>query len=274
MKPSTPLSDIQTLLDIMAALRDPETGCPWDKVQTFATIAPYTLEEAYEVLDAINRNDMGELREELGDLLLQVVYHARMAEEQGDFAFADVVASISDKMIRRHPHVFGEATIETAEELTKVWEAAKAKETAEKADEDSSFTAKRLGTVARALPALTRAEKISKRVASVGFDWPDVSSVIAKVREELAEIEEEIENNGTQDRLESEVGDLLFAVSNLARHLKVDPEAALRRGNDKFVKRFGEMESALLELGKDLEAASLEDMEAAWVANKQLENSN
>lgn len=259
-----PTGEISELLKIMKALRDPETGCPWDKVQSFATIAPYTIEEAYEVADAIGRADMADLREELGDLLLQVVYHAQMASEEGHFTFEDVVASISTKMIDRHPHVFGDADIKTADALNAAWEKAKAEEALKKADPTAPFTSSRLDTIAKPLPALTQAEKISKRVARVGFDWPDIASVLAKVREELDEIEEAVASGGAQEALHEEMGDLLFATTNLARHMKVDPEQALRDGNIKFVRRFRAIEKELLKGGKNLDDASLEEMEAAW----------
>jgi len=252
---------------VMAKLRDPDGGCPWDVEQTFATIAPYTIEEAYEVADAIQRGDMAGLRDELGDLLLQVFFHARMAEEAGHFDYDDVARAIADKMVRRHPHVFADADIATAEAQTAHWEDLKAKERAakvESAEEDTSA----LHGVAVTLPALTRAEKLQKRAARIGFDWPEAAPVIAKIEEELAELRAEMDAGAPLARIEDEMGDLLFAVANLARHLKIDPETALRRGNAKFEDRFRRMETRLKAQGRDPAAASLDEMEAAWQAEK------
>lgn len=257
----------ERLRAVMAKLRDPDGGCPWDVEQTFATIAPYTIEEAYEVADAIHRGDMTALKDELGDLLLQVFFHARMAEEAGDFAYDDVAQAITDKMIRRHPHVFGDTDIATAEAQTVHWEDLKAKERAEKGEapaEDASA----LDGVAIPLPALTRAEKLQKRAARIGFDWPEAAPVIAKIEEELAELRAEMAGGTSQARLEEEMGDLLFAVANLARHLKIDPETALRRGNHKFEDRFRRMEKRLRGQGRDPADAGLDEMEAAWQAEK------
>ncbi len=259
---------IDRLLEIMARLRDPQSGCPWDVEQTFETIAPYTIEEAYEVADAIERADMTALKDELGDLLLQVVFHARMAEEQGSFDFHEVAQAISDKMVRRHPHVFGEQRIATAAAQTRSWEALKAAERAERA-ETRGRRAGALDGVGIGLPALTRAEKLQKRAARVGFDWPEVSQVFDKIDEELAEIREEIRQAGGPERLEAEIGDLLFAVVNLARHLGVHGEAALRRCNMKFERRFTAVEAAF---DGDLDGAGLADMEAAWQAAKKKES--
>ncbi len=259
---------IDRLLEIMARLRDPQSGCPWDVEQTFETIAPYTIEEAYEVADAIERADMSALKDELGDLLLQVVFHARMAEEQGSFDFHEVAHAISDKMVRRHPHVFGEQRIATAAAQTRSWEALKAAERAEQA-ETRGRRAGALDGVGIGLPALTRAEKLQKRAARVGFDWPEVSQVFDKIDEELAEIREEIRQAGGPERLEAEIGDLLFAVVNLARHLGVHGEAALRRCNMKFERRFTAVEAAF---DGDLDGAGLADMEAAWQAAKKKES--
>jgi ATP diphosphatase len=256
---------LERLLAVMARLRDPEGGCPWDLVQDFASIAPYTIEEAYEVADAIERDDMTALKEELGDLLLQVVFHSRMAEENGAFDFADVAKTISDKMVRRHPHVFGELSIEGATAQSRAWEDIKAAERAEKADGKGGGL---LANVPLALPASTRAEKLQKRAARVGFDWPDVAQVFDKIDEEIAEIKQEIQNRSGQDRLQDELGDLLFAVVNLGRHLGVDPERALRGTNRKFERRFHVIEETF---GPGLEAASLEEMEAAWKAAKEKE---
>jgi ATP diphosphatase len=258
---------LQRLLAVMARLRDPDGGCPWDLVQDFASIAPYTIEEAYEVADAIERDDMTALKEELGDLLLQVVFHARMAEEKGSFDFSDVAKAISDKMVRRHPHVFGEPAIEGAAAQSRAWEDIKAAERAEKADRNGNG-AGLLANVPLALPASTRAEKLQKRAARVGFDWPEVAQVFDKIDEEIEEIKQEIQNGSGQDRLQDEVGDLLFAVVNLGRHLGVDPERALRGTNRKFERRFRVIEETF---GPGLEAASLEEMEAAWLAAKEKE---
>ncbi|KQN08625.1 nucleoside triphosphate hydrolase [Sphingobium sp. Leaf26] len=250
-------ADIMPLADVMARLRDPDTGCPWDIQQDFASIAPYTIEEAYEVADAVERNDMDALRDELGDLLLQVVFHSRMAEQAGHFALQDVIDAITQKMIRRHPHVFGEGA--RREDGHAQWEAIKAAERAEK-DPDPSA----LAGVATALPALLRAEKLQKRAARTGFDWPDTVRVIDKIVEELDEVREA----ATQDECEEEIGDLLFAVVNLARHLKVDPEAALRKGNAKFGRRFRSMEA---QAGDAFAGLSLEDKEALWQQAKREE---
>jgi MazG family protein len=260
--------EIDRLLTIMARLRDPGDGCPWDLAQTFESIAPYTIEEAYEVAEAIRQADMAALKDELGDLLLQVVFHARMAEEQGDFDFHEVARAISDKMVRRHPHVFGGQRVADAAAQTLSWEALKAAERKERAgargDQDPSV----LEGVAVGLPALTRAEKLQRRAARVGFDWPEADQVLEKIEEEICEIRVELANDGHRDRLEDEVGDLLFAVANLARHLGVDAEAALRRGNAKFERRFKQVEAAF---GGDLDGTGLEDMEAAWQEAKKSE---
>ena len=247
---------IDTLLSIMARLRDPDSGCPWDREQNFSTIAPYTIEEAYEVADAIERGDMDALKDELGDLLLQVVFHARMAEEAGSFAFEDVATAISDKMIRRHPHVFGDAEIRSVAAQNEAWEAHKAAERAA-----SGTDASVLDGIAQAYPALLRAAKISRRAARIGFDWPDPTSVVAKVNEEICEIEAEMRNGATHDRLEDEIGDLLFAAANLARKLDIEPETALRRATAKFERRFRRVEllAAERDTGTDLNA-----LEALW----------
>jgi ATP diphosphatase len=258
---------MERLLDIMARLRDREHGCPWDVAQTFRTIAPYTVEEAYEVADAIERNDFEALKHELGDLLLQVVFHARMAEEAERFDFDAIAAAISEKMIDRHPHVFGTARIETAEAQTFAWEEAKAAEQLARA-RTSGRASSALDGVTAAMPALMRAEKLQKRAARVGFDWPDRLQVIDKVAEELSELQSEIARGPNRDRVEDEIGDLLFAVVNLARHLNVDPESALRRGNSKFERRFRAMERSLTSGGRHLLEIALEEMEAAWRAAK------
>ena len=256
---------IDRLLAVMARLRDPERGCPWDIEQTFATIAPYTVEEAYEVADAIERNDMADLREELGDLLLQVVFHARMAEEAGAFDFEAVAATIADKMIRRHPHVFGDVVHADVAEQTAAWESLKAQERAGKG-RDASV----LDDVPVGLPALTRALKLTKRAGRVGFDWPSVREVLDKLDEEVAELTAEIEA-GDVEKARDELGDLLFVCANLARKLDVDPEAALRGTNAKFVRRFTAIERGLAEGGRRPEQASLEEMEALWAAAKVAE---
>jgi MazG family protein len=252
------MKETARLLEIMTRLRHPERGCPWDREQTFRSIAPYTIEEAYEVTDAIERGDLEALREELGDLLLQVVYHARMAEEQELFAFEDVAAGIADKLTARHPHVFGAADIRDAAAQTRDWETRKAGERAAK--EQGGV----LDGIPAALPALTRAEKLQKRAARVGFDWAELAPVLAKVREELTELEREIGSGTPQARLEDELGDVLFAVANLARKLAVDPEQALRGTNRKFERRFRYMEKRLAERGLKPEQVSLEELDAYW----------
>ncbi|WP_145200912.1 nucleoside triphosphate pyrophosphohydrolase [Sphingobium sp. B2] len=250
-------ADIMPLANVMAQLRDPDTGCPWDIEQDFASIAPYTIEEAYEVADAIERSDMVALRDELGDLLLQVAFHSRMAEQAGHFSLQDVIDGITQKMIRRHPHVFGDGL--AREDGHAQWEAIKAAERAEKEPDPSA-----LAGVAIALPALLRAEKLQKRAARTGFDWPDSNGAIAKIVEEL----DEVQGATTQAEREEEVGDLLFAVVNLARHLKVDPEVALRAGNAKFDRRFRIMETLA---GKAFAALPLAEKEALWQQAKRAE---
>jgi len=260
------MAAISRLIDIMARLRDPQSGCPWDLKQDFASIAPYTLEEAYEVADAIEHGDMDELRGELGDLLFQVVFHARMAEEQGAFAFDDVAQAICDKMIRRHPHVFGDADFADEAELRQAWEAAKQAERGHRAQDDSA-----LAGVARALPALVRADKLQKRAARVGFDWDDASGAFDKVREEVAEVEQ-ARVVADPAHLEEELGDLLFAMVNVTRLLGVDAEHALRRANQKFERRFRAMEHHLAVQGQsDLSQLDLVSLDAAWEAIKATE---
>ena len=269
-----PSRDISRLIDIMAALRDPETGCPWDKEQNFATIAPYTVEEAYEVADAIARDDLADLREELGDLLLQVVYHARMAEEMGAFAFPDVVEAITRKLIRRHPHVFGDAEARAAGAAKGMWERIKAEERLARAPARSSKAeAERppglLDGVPAGLPAMIRAVRLQEKASTVGFDWNDPRAVLDKLAEEIGEIEAELTAPVREpERLEDEVGDLLFAVANLARLLKVDPDQALRRTNAKFIRRFASIETALAAKGRGPAEATLDEMEALWQAAK------
>jgi MazG family protein len=245
------------LLDIMARLRDRERGCPWDLEQTFATIAPYTIEEAYEVADAIERNDLGDLKDELGDLLFQVVFHARMAEEAGAFAFADVAHAICDKMLRRHPHVFGGQKIEGSAEQTKRWEEIKREERSAAAD------AGVLDGVPLGLPALTRAAKLGKRAATVKFDWPDVAGVRAKVDEELAELDGAVAG-GNRDEIAAELGDLLFSIANLARHLKLDAETCLRSANARFARRFQAVEGSVAASGRPWSSFEAAELDALW----------
>lgn len=257
---------IDRLLAIMARLRDPERGCPWDREQNFATIAPYTIEEAYEVADAIQRNAMGELKDELGDLLFQVVFHARMAEEAGQFAFADVANAISDKMERRHPHVFGDVKIRDAAHQTEAWEAHKAAERSEKPEGASA-----LAGVPLALPALLRAEKLGKRAARVGFDWPDPAAVLDKMREETDEIAAAIRDKESEERVGQEIGDLLFAAAQLARHYKLNPETALREANARFERRFRHVETRLAANGRAPADASMDELETLWGEAKRAE---
>ena len=257
---------IDRLLQIMARLRSPDGGCPWDLEQTFRTIAPYTIEEAYEVADAIERGDMAALKDELGDLLFQVVFHARMAEERGAFDFTDVASAINDKMIRRHPHVFEApewigGSARSAHEQTRAWETQKADERAAKGAESL------LTDVPVALPGMTRAVKLQRRAARVGFDWTKVEDVLAKLEEETRELAAAAKSKDP-DAIEDEFGDLLFVIANVARHLGVDPEAAVRRTNEKFARRFRYIENSLREAGRDIGAANLEEMEALWVEAK------
>jgi ATP diphosphatase len=263
----TPSRDISRLLDVMAMLRTPRSGCPWDLEQNFATIAPYTIEEAYEVADAIARGDLDDLRDELGDLLLQVVFHARMAEEQNAFAFGDVVEAITRKMIRRHPHVFADKDGRiTAADVKGAWERIKAEEKAERAAQRPPGEAAHkslLSSVKTGQPALTRAMELQRKASQVGFDWNDPRAVLHKIREEADEIEAALDR-GDADQVAEETGDLLFALVNLARHVGADPEMALRRTNAKFERRFGYIERALAAQGRSLESASLDEMDALW----------
>jgi ATP diphosphatase len=269
MKPSP---DIARLVEIMAALRTPGTGCPWDLEQDFATIAPYTIEEAYEVADAIERGDFGDLRDELGDLLFQVVFHARMAQEAGLFGFGDVVQAIAEKLVRRHPHVFGDARGLSAEAVKELWDRIKSQEKTERAarrgTDDAATGA--LAGVPASLPALTRALKLQQKAGKVGFDWNDPFAVLAKIREEADEISAALAS-GDRPGAASETGDLLFAVVNLARHLDADPEAALRATNAKFERRFAFIEAALAARGKAPEQSNLEEMDGLWNAAKVAE---
>lgn len=254
--------DLPRLLDIMARLRDPERGCPWDRAQSFATIAPYTIEEAYEVAEACERGDAASLKDELGDLLFQVVFHARMAEEAGLFAFNDVAAAIADKMRRRHPHVFGDAVIADAAAQTVAWEEHKAAERHAKA-QASGARPSALDGVGGALPALTRAEKLQRRAARVGFDWPEAAPVLDKIAEEIGELRQAMAQGKPED-IADELGDLLFAMVNLARHVETDPEQALRAACRKFERRFRRVEALLEAAGRSVDSASLDEMEAEW----------
>lgn len=266
--------DIRSLIAVMRALRTPVTGCPWDLEQTFETIAPYTIEEAYEVADAIERGTRDELCEELGDLLLQVVYHSRMAEEDGAFTFADVIEAVTTKMVRRHPHVFGDAEARTAGAVKGFWERIKDEEKTGRAKHDGSGDARpgALDGVPLALPAMLRAVKLQKKAARVGFDWPHVNGAFAKVEEELAELRQEVDG-GSQAARTEEFGDLLFAIANIGRHLGIDPEAALRATNAKFERRFRAVEKALGDMGKSPSDSTLEEMDALWDEAKVKERS-
>ena len=273
----TPSRDISRLLEIMAALRTPVTGCPWDLEQNFATIAPYTIEEAYEVIDAIERGDLDDLKDELGDLLLQVVFHARMAEEQNAFSFGDVVEAITKKLIRRHPHVFADrdGNIQPAG-VKSAWDRIKAEEKAERAARrppEPAGPTSLLAGIKAGQPALTRAMELQRKASSVGFDWNDPRAVLHKIREEADEIEAALDH-GNADELAAETGDLLFALVNLARHVGADPDSALRGTNAKFERRFGYIEQALEAQGRSLASASLTEMDALWNEAKQEEKQN
>ncbi len=256
--------NIDKLRTIMADLRTPETGCPWDLAQNFASIAPYTLEEAYEVVDAIERDDMDALKEELGDLLLQVVFHARLAEEQGLFDFDDVAASISDKMTRRHPHVFGRDSADNADAVAQSWEAIKQAEKQEKGQKSDSL----MDDVPLSLPGLTRAVKLQKNAAKLGFDWQEAAPILAKLQEEIGELQAAMAS-GDKGQIQDEYGDVLFVMANLARHLKLDPETAIRQGNDKFSNRFKWMEKEAKANSLDLASQSLTSWEALWQKAKK-----
>jgi nucleoside triphosphate diphosphatase len=257
------LTGIERLMEVMARLRDPVHGCPWDLEQTFQTLVPFTIEEAYEVAEAVEHGDLDELQNELGDLLFQVVFYARIASEEGHFEFRDVVDGIVEKMVRRHPHVFGEERIATAADQTAAWERHKAAERRSKA-EAAGRVASLLDGVSRSLPALTRSRKLQKRAAQAGFDWPSAEAVADKVEEELGEIRAAMVGGAPPERLSEEMGDLLFSCVNLARHLRVEPESALRAGNRKFERRFRRMEALLAELGRPPEDASLQELDALW----------
>ena len=270
--------DISRLIEIMQALRQPETGCPWDVVQTFETIKPYTIEEAYEVADAIERKDMDDLCDELGDLLLQVVFHSRIAEERGEFAFGDVVEAVTSKMIRRHPHVFAVSDADTPDSVKLQWDKIKAEEKRERGERRArrgiteDFKAGFLGGVQRSQPALTEALKLQEQAARAGFDWSDPAPILDKIEEEIAELREALAE-GKPEKVSDELGDLIFALVNIGRHVKADPENALRGTNTKFRRRFNHIETSLTENGETLEEASLERMEDLWQAAKRIERS-
>lgn len=251
---------IEDLLTIMRRLRDPEQGCPWDRKQTFSTIAPYTIEEAYEVADAIDRGDIQELRQELGDLLFQVVFYAQMAQETQIFSFADIVDAICEKMIRRHPHVFADVEYTSDRELRRAWDHHKQREREDKGEHDASM----LAGVARALPALMRAEKLQQRAARAGFDWPDISGVIEKCKEEIKELETELEGHRKLAGIHQELGDLLFSCVNLARHAGVNAEQALRTANEKFERRFRGMEATLASSRRRFKDMDLQELDQLW----------
>ncbi len=264
------MTQLHKLLDIMQALRDPKLGCPWDKQQDFASIAPYTVEEAYEVADAIERNDMQDLCSELGDLLFQVVYHTQMANEQGLFNFEQVVQGINEKLLDRHPHVFADQAIDDAKAQSRAWEGFKAKERKEKA-EAVGETHSVLEGIALNMPALSRAQKLQTRAANVGFDWDEIAPVFAKINEEIVEIQQAIGSEEKQEKFSEELGDLLFACVNLARHLEIDAESALRVANRKFETRFEYIERRLAEQNKSPERVSLQEMDSLWEEAKQVE---
>ncbi len=268
--------DISRLIEIMEALRQPETGCPWDIVQTFETIKPYTVVEAYEVADAIERNDMDDLCDELGDLLLQVVFHSRIAEEMGEFSFGDVVHAVTSKMIRRHPHVFAVSAADTAESVKIQWDVIKAQEKRERAERRAKsglgddFKAGFLCSIQRTQPALTEALKLQEQAARVGFDWSAPEPILDKIEEEVRELREALAE-GKSEKVADELGDLIFALVNIGRHVKTDPENALRGTNTKFRRRFHHIETSLAENGETLEAATLERMEELWQSAKAIE---
>ena len=260
------MTSIQRLREIMRQLRHPEHGCPWDLQQNFQTIAPYTIEEAYEVAEAIEQNDLAQLKDELGDLLFQVVFHAQMAAELGVFDFDAVAEAVAEKLVRRHPHVFGDTAIDDADAQTRSWEAIKAEERRQKA---GAGPVSALAGVGVGLPGLTRAVKLQKRAARVGFDWDEVGPIFDKLDEEIQELRDELEQGADQQRMEGELGDLLFVVANLARHLKIDPETALRRTNAKFERRFRYIEAALAKQNRLPEEATLAEMDALWEEAKR-----
>ncbi|MBM08337.1 MAG: nucleoside triphosphate pyrophosphohydrolase [Magnetovibrio sp.] len=260
-------SNIDKLLDIMLALRNPDSGCPWDVEQTFQSISPYTIEEAYEVADAIERSDIEGLKDELGDLLFQVIFHSEIAKEEGHFVFNDVVVGIIDKMVRRHPHVFSEASVRSSEAQSVAWEDIKARE---RLNTSNSRKSSAMSDVPLAFPALMRAQKLQKRAARIGFDWPTTEGILEKIDEEILEVKDELLNTSNHERVEEEIGDLLFVCVNLARKLNVDAEIALKRASKKFERRFRAMESILME-NENLKKPTLEDMERIWTEVKKLE---
>jgi len=264
------MSEIRKLLDIMAALRDPDTGCSWDKKQDFNSISAYTIEEAYEVVDAIERNDLHDLKDELGDLLFQVAFHSRLAEELGEFNFDDVVKAINEKMIRRHPHVFGDSSEKDEVKLSAAWEQQKRIERDNKTGVESLTVKSELNGIASTLPALLWAEKTQKRASHCGFDWPDIQPVFDKLDEEVDELKIEIGLLDNQQRIEEEMGDVLFASVNIARHLKVNPEQALRNANRRFMSRFAVVEELLAENGRKMQDCEVEDLELYWEKAKKI----
>lgn len=265
------MQSMQQLLDIMQALRDPESGCPWDLQQDFQSLIPYTIEEAYEVADAIERNDLNDIKSELGDLLFQIIFYSQLATEQSAFDFNDVAQAISDKLTRRHPHVFSDAKITNAEEQTKEWEKLKQQERKAKA-EDSLSSLSHLDDVSRTLPSLMRAEKLQKRAAREGFDWPNVKGVMAKVYEELEEVQQEIDaKKQKHEKLEDEIGDLFFSCINLSRHVGVDAEHSLRKANLKFERRFRALENAASNKGLRVNQMNVDELEDLWQEVKKLE---
>ena len=258
------MQSLQQLLDIMRALREPDSGCPWDRQQDFHSLIPYTIEEAYEVADAIERNDFDDIKSELGDLLFQIVFYSQLANEQNAFDFNDVTQVICEKLIRRHPHVFADATVTSAEEQTKEWEKLKHQERKEKAEENLSFLS-HLDDVSRTLPSLMRAEKLQKRAAREGFDWPDVQGVVAKIYEELKEVQQELDAEvQEQVKLEDEIGDLFFSCINLSRYVGIDAEQSLRKANLKFERRFRELEKIAFNKGQQISKMTVDEMEELW----------
>ena len=267
------MQSLEKLLEIMRALRDPETGCPWDQKQDFSSITPYTIEEAYEIADAIERGDMHDLKDELGDLLFHVVFYAQLASEQSEFCFDDIVEAINDKLVRRHPHVFADTETGSDEELLKAWEQQKASERSNK--EKTEVAGSTLDGIASTLPALKWSEKIQKRAAHTGFDWDDLAPVFAKLNEEIAELKHEVEVENNHERIIDEMGDVLFSCVNLSRHLGVSAEQALRQGNQKFIQRFQQMEKLIAGEGRAINECSLDELEAQWQKAKlDLSNKN